>query len=474
MKTTKTLLGCTIMVVVVCVYTTAVASLEPVETTFRYEIANNGGIFYYPDPFYLNGASEEKALCATTSSDQYECQASATLVEFNTPAEIPGEVRMNAMAAGPVGGTNPYNGIQVQAAAQLIHESLNAGHALNVEQRVRSWVVQTYQVTEPEAFTLIMNLDGFSDFDAFNYGTSPPWTAEATSTITVDLQEIVTNGDLLVSQEHLSGFPVTLTETERQRNIPVSLVDVTGTQNYTVTYQLTVKIELDAWITNLILGAEPDSHGLLTGNFDLGSVDAPFILTARFSGDDSDNDGIEDEQEQSAEFCTAWDDADTDDDGILDGAEDANQNGEVDAGETDPCNLDSDGDGIQDGTELGYTDAMISADTDTAIFQEDMDPATTTNPRSADTDGDGLSDGSEDINANGRVDPGEEDPGDPFWLGDINHDSSVDLGDAVMAIQVVSGVDPAQTVYTDKEVNGDDKVGLEDAAYILQKVSGLR
>jgi len=27
----------------------------------------------------------------------------------------------------------------------------------------------------------------------------------------------------------------------------------------------------------------------------------------------------------------------------------------VDAGETDPCNVDTDGDGIQDGTELGYT-----------------------------------------------------------------------------------------------------------------------
>ena len=53
--------------------------------------------------------------------------------------------------------------------------------------------------------------------------------------------------------------------------------------------------------------------------------------------------------------CTEPDDADTDDDGIIDGDEDSNHNGYMDLGETDPCNPDSDGDGLQDGTELGVT-----------------------------------------------------------------------------------------------------------------------
>ncbi len=59
---------------------------------------------------------------------------------------------------------------------------------------------------------------------------------------------------------------------------------------------------------------------------------------------DSDNDGLQDSLEESG--CTDPNDADTDDDGILDGVEDANHNGVLDAGETDPCDPDTDNDGI--------------------------------------------------------------------------------------------------------------------------------
>jgi len=125
-------------------------------------------------------------------------------------------------------------------------------------------------------------------------------------------------------------------------------------------------------------------------------------------------------------------DIDSDDDGVPDGVEDANCNGMVDVGpgsiknfkgdlmlseavassgaETDPVNIDSDGDGIQDGTEMGYTLLDIDSDTNTAIFQPDLDPTSTTDPFMADTDGDGISDGDEDLNKNGRVDTGETDP----------------------------------------------------------------
>ena len=101
---------------------------------------------------------------------------------------------------------------------------------------------------------------------------------------------------------------------------------------------------------------------------------------------------------------------DSDDDGILDVSEDANHNGMVDSGETDPNNPDTDNDGIQDGTELGFTFADIEPGTDTAFFQPDLDPATKTDPLNPDTDGDRFKDGIEDANQNGRVDPGEADP----------------------------------------------------------------
>ena len=122
---------------------------------------------------------------------------------------------------------------------------------------------------------------------------------------------------------------------------------------------------------------------------------------------DSDNDGLSDGLEESS--CTDPNDADTDDDGISDGVEDANHNGVVDTDETDPCDIDIDGDGIQDGTELGYKSGDIGPDTDTNVFQPDLDPMTTTDPLDSDTDGDGLLDGQEDANHNGRVDAGETD-----------------------------------------------------------------
>jgi hypothetical protein len=103
-------------------------------------------------------------------------------------------------------------------------------------------------------------------------------------------------------------------------------------------------------------------------------------------------------------------DADTDDDGIPDGEEDVNYNGVVDAGETDPCHPDSDLDGLQDGTEMGFTSEDVGSDTDLSVFQPDLDPDTFTDPLNTDTDGDGRPDGEEDVNHNGRVDVGENDP----------------------------------------------------------------
>jgi len=60
-------------------------------------------------------------------------------------------------------------------------------------------------------------------------------------------------------------------------------------------------------------------------------------------------------------------------------------------------------------------------------------------------------------------------------LGDFNNDGNVDLIDAVIALQVMSGVSSAtQTLYSRAEIIGDGKIGLADAVYILQKAAGLR
>jgi 2',3'-cyclic-nucleotide 2'-phosphodiesterase (5'-nucleotidase family) len=117
--------------------------------------------------------------------------------------------------------------------------------------------------------------------------------------------------------------------------------------------------------------------------------------------------------------CMLSHDLDTDDDGVADDAEDSNGNQIVDAGESNPCNPDSDGDGIRDGVELGITTPITDPDgdgpmegTDTAAFVADADPSTTTDPTDPDSDGDGFSDGAEDLNFNGRLDAEESDPND--------------------------------------------------------------
>lgn len=58
--------------------------------------------------------------------------------------------------------------------------------------------------------------------------------------------------------------------------------------------------------------------------------------------------------------------------------------------------------------------------------------------------------------------------------GDINDDGHVDLADAVLAIQIVSGMIPTEIIHKQADINEDGKIGVQEVTYILQKVSGLR
>jgi hypothetical protein len=86
-------------------------------------------------------------------------------------------------------------------------------------------------------------------------------------------------------------------------------------------------------------------------------------------------------------------DADSDHDGIPDGQEDANHNGRVDPGETDPRNWDTDGDGLSDLEELrGFLVTRYPAGTTSGRFNPNMVVRVFSDPLKADTDGDGISD----------------------------------------------------------------------------------
>jgi hypothetical protein len=60
----------------------------------------------------------------------------------------------------------------------------------------------------------------------------------------------------------------------------------------------------------------------------------------------------------------------------------------------------------------------------------------------------------------------------PPLQGDVSGNGEVNLEDAILALQVVSGLTP--TVVLTGDVNADNRIGLPEAIYILQEISGLR
>ncbi len=151
-------------------------------------------------------------------------------------------------------------------------------------------------------------------------------------------------------------------------------------------------------------GGDPDKveDANANGRIDAGETDPNNRQDDRV---DADNDGLSDARELSSGLNP--NDGDTDDDGVLDGADgllDTDGDGAIDA--LDP---DSDGDGILDGTEVGITDAALTSYTDVTRgnFVADADPSETTNPKATDSDGDGLDDGVEDVNHDGLRQEGE-------------------------------------------------------------------
>lgn len=193
------------------------------------------------------------------------------------------------------------------------------------------------------------------------------------------------------------SFTLTYTGIQDSNNCDIPIRIVPGSSSFAVCFASSTSSQL------------PSNHRrLLFTRIEFGgTIDWYFNDTLNVIPD-TDEDGLSDALEGAT--CTDTNDADTDDDGLADGVEDANQNGIVDPGETDPCDADSDNDDIQDGTELGVVAGVT--DTNLSIFIPDSDPTTTTLPLESDTDGDGLDDGVEDPNFNGEVDPGESDPND--------------------------------------------------------------
>lgn len=59
-------------------------------------------------------------------------------------------------------------------------------------------------------------------------------------------------------------------------------------------------------------------------------------------------------------------------------------------------------------------------------------------------------------------------------FGDADYSGIVDLRDAILALEVLTGIKPLYSVYKGADANGDGQIGLEEVVYILQKVSEIK
>jgi MYXO-CTERM domain-containing protein len=213
-------------------------------------------------------------------------------------------------------------------------------------------------------------------------------------------------------------------------------------------------------------GAEDPNHN---GKIDTGERNPNDPADDVTKPTDTDGDGLTDDEEKH--LGTDPLDADSDDDGVIDGAE-PNPSADSDGdGLINPLDADSDNDGILDGTELGITTPNKDTDTAKNHFLADADVATKTNPLLRDTDHGGISDGSEDVNFNGKVDTGEKNPLDPADdkdLVDTDGDGLTDVVEVAIGSDpndadtdndgVSDGLEPNPTL----DIDGDGKINVLD------------
>jgi hypothetical protein len=59
-----------------------------------------------------------------------------------------------------------------------------------------------------------------------------------------------------------------------------------------------------------------------------------------------------------------------------------------------------------------------------------------------------------------------------YWC-DINGDKTINLEDAILALQVAAGKSISQTIYPHSDTDGDDRIGLAESMCALRKAAGI-
>lgn len=200
-------------------------------------------------------------------------------------------------------------------------------------------------------------------------------------------------------------------------------------------------------------------------------VSQPFALQI---GDlDSDDDGLSDDCEKGMSTGCCIDPVDGVTDYLAGVMETTDTDGD---GLANYLDADSDNDGLMDGLECAKTAADVTVHSARSRFTPDEDPTTATDPLNEDTDGDGIRDGYEDYNLNGAVDSNamfiELDPlvadgphGAPGTDDDISTDQEQDVlgSNPSMADSDLDGIDDDEEPNGFLDTDGDGLINILDA-----------
>lgn len=306
--------------------------------TFRYDIVNNGGIFYNNAWTYLESRSDVETLyhAPPLSSASYGGIASGDLDGFPDP--VPGEIWVRAVAKGPDGGVSPPNGLLVQGFSEIVPSGLTVGHGVDIEQKVTSWVTRRFSVNTNGLYRIETNLNGLVNFNDFGSGVFQGLHSVGG---TVELLETLDDWNTI---QVVAGFPLSLGEGTRELSAEATL-------STNAKYQLKVVLNVETKLINFTL-QQGITGSLPAGNYKVGEAGSPMAVSAIIydPSQDSDNDGAPDAIDNCPDAYNPSQ-ADGDGDGVGDACDNCPFN-------YNPGQADADGDGIGDLCDLGLQDAI--------------------------------------------------------------------------------------------------------------------
>jgi len=250
------------------------------ETEFDYIIDNQSTFYYYQPPTnYFESYTDLSNLNEMTAS--LGSVAETQISEFIGVPQPGSGVQILGQAMGPENGTHPTDGLMVQAFLSTVATDLNNQHGINIgididkPLKAVSRVIRLFEVNQQENYRVRMELTGLAVFDGFY--VDDQFQASYSIRTEVRLEQIVGTGDQIEVQT-VPGFPVVLDEANRTAAVQVQLRPFDD-QLRPITYRIKTELELNSLIDNFTLNGFVVA-GDLSGNYQVGSSQAPFALKA--------------------------------------------------------------------------------------------------------------------------------------------------------------------------------------------------